>query len=205
VAILARVASCGSAAGEATFGIGEPVADAEGRTITVDIGGVALVAAYVPNAGEGLRRLEYRVGTWETAMVSYLQRLQAGGRAVLYTGDLNVAHADADFFNPEEKRMLKQAGTTPQEREAFGRMLEEATLVDLFRAAHPEARHVYSYWSMRARNRPWNRGLRLDYTLGSSALWRADAAPAALDAFVLDDVLGSDHAPVGVDLLLLEQ
>lgn len=115
---------------------------------------------------------------------------------------------DADFFNPGEKRMEKAAGTTPEERASFGRLLQGAGMVDTFRHFHPEAAGCYSYWSMRAGNRPYNRGMRLDYFLCSAGLVQQqqgkgpEAFPRVLDAFILDQeeaLLGfSDHAPVGV-------
>lgn len=157
-----------------------------------------------------------------------------GRRRVLCCGDLNVAFGDRDFYNPQEPRVKKQAGTTPEERTSFGKHLlrsdhrsserpspscaEEGDRDDVssspvsegstglpispqcysdaFRLVHgDEASGVYSYWSTRARNRQVNRGLRIDYVLASPA-----TVGDVTDAFVLDDVLGSDHCPVGVDI-----
>lgn len=141
-------------------------------------------------------------------------------------GDLNVAHKDVDFFNPQEQRTLKQAGTTLQERASFaenllgarqsfspaeeGRQLPTndpgCTLIDTFRFAYPSAGGVFSYWSMRAGNRRYNRGMRLDYCLASDALIFPERGclPRLHDAFVLDaDTIGiSDHCPVGCVLRL---
>ena len=216
VAIAVRTAAWGVS--EPAYGMGDETADREGRTVSVTVGGVAIVASYVPNSGEGLRRLTYRCESWEPAMTAFLRQQQEGGqgrRPVLYVGDLNVAHEDIDFFNPEEKRMEKQAGTTPLERSRFGDLLEGAGLVDPFRERHPDARGCYTYWSMRAGNRPWNRGLRLDYTLGSRSLrpitfdgpvtdeeWRTHDGAMCFDTYIAHDCMGSDHAPVVVDILV---
>lgn len=161
------------------------------------------------------------------------------------TGDMNVAHEDRDFYNPEQKRTRKAAGTTPEERNSFAVNLlgrdpppscwneDEASsasetlggsggfLVDTFREKYPEASGVFTYWSVRAGNRPVNRGMRLDYCLASRALVVGSGGGAEgngeaggggewggrgvlHDAFVLDrDTVGvSDHCPVGVVLRL---
>ncbi len=194
-------------------GIGQQEGDGEGRVMTIDLGSFSLVNVYTPNAGEGLKRLDFRVGTWDRAFEQHLKSLQQGGtHAVLCCGDLNVAHLDVDFFNPEEPRMEKQAGTTPQERASFGQLLGAADMVDTFRHYHPTATGCYSYFSMRAGNRPYNRGLRLDYFLASRNMLGQEGKggggsgmPRVVDSFILDQDPQvsklSDHAPVG---LLLE-
>ena len=205
----AAVASAGAwgAAGaplRATFGLGDSGAHAqEGRTVTLEFERLILTIAYVPNAGEGLKRLDFRVDEWERDMRAHLIALAAGGKPVVYGGDLNVAHADADIWNPTAKHIAKSAGTSPTEREAFAQMLRDCALVDTFRAVHPDAEHCYSYWSQRAGNRPFNRGLRLDYFLASAGLATAAAPPRLHDAFICSGTDGvRDHAPVGVVLAL---
>ncbi|GAB5355104.1 hypothetical protein AAMO2058_000177300 [Amorphochlora amoebiformis] len=184
---------------------------AEGRIVETTFGpNLRLLNLYVPNSGAGLKRLDYRVNTWDT----WLQDNISGDINVVICGDLNVAHKDSDFFCPENKAYETQAGTTPAERESFGRMLKECELIDTFRHLHPKAKGVYSYWSQRARNRDWNRGLRLDYFVVNKKLVEgthdisvdnaADGSKSTkirvVDSFVLDSsTLGvSDHAPVGL-------
>ena len=200
---------------------GEEDGEGEGRIITIDFGDFSLVNVYTPNSGEGLKRLEFRTEKWDRAFERHLLGLQGGreggregGRAVLCCGDLNVAFGDADFFNAGEPRMDKAAGTTPEERASFERLLEGAGMVDTFRYYHPEATGCYSYWSMRAGNRPFNRGMRLDYFLASRNMMgkegkgkeggKEGGVPRVLDSFILDQAtVGlSDHAPVGVLLEL---
>ena len=69
------------------------------------------------------------------------------------------------------------------------------SMADAFRIKHPDAKGQYSYWSQRARNRPFNRGLRLDYFLVEPAL-----EPAVADVQIRDDLEGSDHCPVVLTL-----
>ena len=119
----------------------------------------------------------------------------------MYVGDLNVAHRDEDIWNVTASHIKKSAGTTPQEREAFGVMLEENELVDAFRFFHEGATGWFSYWSVRAGNRPFNKGLRLDYTLASRRLFDGGSdGVEVVDAFILDEYQGSDHCPVGITL-----
>ena len=120
----------------------------EGRTITLALDGLSVVAAYVPNSGQSLDRLSYRTDTWEPAMLAHLQKLEATAPCVLF-GDLNVAHLDADIWNVGAKHLVKSAGTTPQERAAFGKLLD-AGYVDAFRHLHPDATGCFSYWSTRS-------------------------------------------------------
>mmetsp|Transcript_11941 Transcript_11941/g.38430 ORF Transcript_11941/g.38430 Transcript_11941/m.38430 type:complete len:143 (-) Transcript_11941:357-785(-) len=118
--------------------------------------------------------------------------------------------------------LKKSAGLTPEERESFPKMLKEADLVDTFRALHPDASGVFSYYSMRVvKNRSMNQGLRLDYVLASSSLCAhlrppaergaaKDEAPAGdlpvpriQDSFILDeDDLVADHTAVGCTIVL---
>lgn len=172
----------------------------EGRTLTLEFDGFYLVTAYVPNSGQDLKRLGYRIDEWERDMRAHLKELDAK-KPVVYVGDLNVAHRDEDIWNVTASHIKKSAGTTPQEREAFGVMLEENKLVDAFRFFHEGATGWFSYWSVRAGNRPFNKGLRLDYTLASRRLFDGGSdGVEVVDAFILDEYQGSDHCPVGITL-----
>ena len=181
-----------------TRGIGQGEGDAEGRVMTVEFDDVYVVTCYTPNAGEGLKRLDFRVNVWDHAFSEYLKELSKK-KPVCATGDFNAANEDVDFFNPEEPRMAKQACTTPEERLGFREKVLGTTMLDTFRVKHPDATGAYSYWSTRAGNRPYNRGLRIDYVLVSASL-----REKVHDAYILDeDTVGvSDHCPVGVTFRL---
>lgn len=69
-----------------------------------------LVNAYVPNSGDGLKRLDYRTQVWDGAFSSYIKGLEAQGKPVVVTGDLNCAHKEIDIHEP--KRNLRSAGFT---------------------------------------------------------------------------------------------
>lgn len=179
-------------------GVGLGEADAEGRALAVELDGFWVATVYSPNAGEGLRRLGFRVegGGWDEALAAWVGDLSAsrGGKPVILCGDLNVARDPVDIYAPDKKHE-KAAGFTPEERASFAaRLLGGAGLVDCLRARLPADQPAYTYWSYRAGNRPKNRGWRLDYFLAPAAF----DASHILDAFQLPHVPGSDHCPVGV-------
>ncbi len=137
------------------FGLGERNEHAgEGRTVTLEFSAFCITVAYVPNSGEGLKRLDYRLGEWERDMRAHVAWLRAStGKPVVLGGDLNVAFRDCDIWNVTAKHIKKSAGCTPEERAAFAQLCADAALVDSFAAAHPEATGVFTYWSQRAGNR----------------------------------------------------
>ena len=169
--------------------------DDEGRVLTAELDSCFVVNAYVPNSGADLKRLPERVEVWERAIREHVRALESRGKAVIYCGDLNVAHEEIDLWGRHAENS-KSAGFTPEERAAMTRLLEECDLVDTFRAHRPDAR-AFTYWSYRAGAREKNRGWRLDYILASRRL-----ADSIVDAYALPDVLGSDHCPVGLRVAL---
>mmetsp|Transcript_35502 Transcript_35502/g.66928 ORF Transcript_35502/g.66928 Transcript_35502/m.66928 type:complete len:523 (+) Transcript_35502:75-1643(+) len=193
----------GSGPLKVTFGLGKKDHDDEGRMITLEYPTFYLVLAYVPNAGDGLKRLDYRIKSWETDLATYLKTLESV-KPVVYGGDLNVAHLDRDIWNVDAKHISKSAGTTPEERKAFGNLIANS-FVDTFRHFHPDAENCYTYWSVRAGNKQWNRGLRLDYFLASETLISNNLERGLYvhDAWIMDDIVpGGDHCPVAVVLNL---
>ena len=167
----------------------------EGRTITLSFDDVHAVLAYVPNSGQDLKRLNERVETWEPAMRAHLKELGAT-KPVVLLGDLNVAHLDADIWNVTAKHIVKSAGCTPREREAFGVLLADGPYVDCFRHLWPDASGCFSYWSTRSGNQLLNRGLRLDYAVASPALTDPDAPLRLHDcAYMAEYAPNGDHAP----------
>ena len=116
-----------------SYGIGIDEHDHEGRVITLETEDFFLVNAYVPNAQDGLRRLDYRM-KWEDDFRAYLQGLDAK-KPVVLCGDLNVAHQEIDLKNPKTNR--RNAGFTDEERAKFGSLLE-AGFSDTFRRLYPE-------------------------------------------------------------------
>lgn len=93
--------------------IGVAKHDGEGRVLTIEFKSVILVAVYTPNAGEGLKRLKYRTEEWDEDFFKYIKSLESEfpGKAIIFTGDLNVAHKEIDIYDTKGKE--KVAGFTP--------------------------------------------------------------------------------------------
>lgn len=172
----------------------------EGRTVTLELEEVFLVASYVPNSGQALQRLDFRIDTWDPALRAHLTQLQQT-KPVCLIGDLNVAHLDADIWNVTAKHIPKSAGLTPRERESFGKMLEELELLDAFRSLHPDATGCFSFWSTRSGNQNLNRGLRLDYAVISKGM-ASGTAPLQLHFcdMLKEYAPNGDHCPTIVGL-----
>jgi exodeoxyribonuclease III len=164
--------------------------DQEGRVVTAEFETFFLVTVYTPNAGEGLKRLEYRQ-TWDVAFREYVSWLNRR-KPVVICGDLNVAHHEIDIARPKQN-YNKSAGYTQQEIDGFSALLQ-AGFVDTFRSKYPDT-VKYTYWNYLFNARANNTGWRIDYFLVSERL-----LPQVADAMIYDERLGSDHCPVGLRL-----
>lgn len=171
------------------FGIGMPGHDDEGRVVTCTFKEVMVVCVYTPNSGEGMKRLDYR-GEWDAAFRKYVTKLAKGKLPVIITGDLNVAHQPIDIARPKEN-YNKTSGYTQQEIDGLDALLK-AGFVDTYRHLHPTD-VKYSWWSQRLGARAKNVGWRIDYVLVSQGF-----ETKLKDAFILNEVMGSDHCPVGI-------
>ncbi|MBI4895958.1 MAG: exodeoxyribonuclease III [Candidatus Aenigmarchaeota archaeon] len=174
-----------------TYGMGIAQHDKEGRLITAEFDHCFVLCVYTPNAQHGLTRLKYRM-QWDHDFLAYVKKLEQK-KPVILCGDLNVAHTEIDLANP--KQNVKNAGFTLQEREGFSRLLQ-AGFVDTFREFVKEGGH-YSWWTYRFNARKRNIGWRIDYVCVSRAL-----RTKLTSAFILNDVLGSDHCPVGISITI---
>jgi exodeoxyribonuclease-3 len=170
--------------------IGKAEHDQEGRVITLEYNNFYLVNVYVPNSGQELKRLDYRK-VWDEHLLDYLRKLDAK-KPVIFTGDLNVAHEPIDLARPVEN-YNKTAGYTQIEIDGFKSLLNIG-LVDSFRKFNKD-KVQYTFWNMRFRAREKNLGWRIDYFMVSERLMNH-----VKDAFILDQVMGSDHCPVGIEL-----
>lgn len=163
--------------------------DREGRVLTAEFADFFLVNVYTPNAKRDLSRLQYRV-QWDADFLKFLQRLERK-KPVVFCGDLNVAHTEIDLANP--KANVGNHGFTPEERAGFDNFIKHGFL-DSFREFHREGGH-YTWWSQIGNARRRNVGWRIDYFCLSAVL-----RPRLQKAFILPEVTGSDHCPVGIVL-----
>ena len=161
--------------------------DDEGRVITLEYPDFYLICCYVPNAQDGLKRIDYRC-EFEDAMREYMKELDSV-KPVIYCGDLNVAHNEIDLKNPGPNR--GNAGFSDEERGKMSELLG-AGFTDTFRYMYPET-VTYSWWSYRMKARERNAGWRIDYFIISDRL-----RDKLKDAVIHTDIYGSDHCPVSV-------
>jgi exodeoxyribonuclease-3 len=172
------------------YGIGVPELDTEGRVITLEYEDFFLVTCYTPNAQRELARIDHRM-QWEDAFLAFLKGLDSE-KPVVICGDLNVAHKEIDLKNPAANR--GNAGFSDQERSAFSRLLSNG-FTDSFRYLYPDVTGRYSWWSYMFNARKNNAGWRIDYFLVSDRL-----AEKIRLADIHDQVMGSDHCPVVLEL-----
>lgn len=173
------------------YGLGIAEHDTEGRAITLEYDDFYLLCVYTPNAQRELARLDYRM-EWEDALREYIVALDAK-KPVIYCGDLNVAHEEIDLKNPKTNH--HSAGFSDEERGKFTELLESG-FKDTFRTLYPDT-VAYSWWSYMMKAREKNVGWRIDYFVVSERIM-----DKVKDSFILSDVMGSDHCPVGIEIEL---
>lgn len=174
-----------------TNGIGIDAHDDQGRTITAEYPDFYLVNTYVPNSGQELVKLDYRE-EWDKALLAYLKKLEKK-KPVIWCGDMNVAHQPIDLANPKSN-YNKSAGYTQREIDGLDNYFKSG-FIDTFRHFYPEV-VKYSWWSARFNSRAKNVGWRIDYFIVSKSL-----ISSVKDAFILNEIEGSDHCPVGIDII----
>lgn len=172
-----------------TYGLGIEEHDHEGRLITLEFNDFYFITEYVPNVKRDLSRLEYRM-KWEDDLRRYLKKLEET-KPVVLCGDLNVAHNEIDIKNA--KANIGNAGFTYEERGKFTELLN-AGFIDTFRYFNKD-KEQYSWWSYMGRARENNIGWRIDYFVISKGIINNVS-----NAIIYDDVMGSDHCPIGLDV-----
>ncbi len=163
--------------------------DKEWRIIWAEFDKFYFISTYVPNAKPDLSRLDIRQ-FWDRALLEYIKYLSKN-KSVILCWDMNVAHQPIDLKYPKANEW--KHGYTKEEREGFSNYLYN-WFIDSFRFLYPD-KVQYSWWSMRANARKNNSWWRIDYCLISP-----DLRDKLKDAFIHDQILGSDHAPVWIIL-----
>ena len=173
------------------LGLGIEALDHEGRVITLEYEDFYFVTVYTPNAQAELARLDFRM-IWEDAFRDYLIELDEK-KPVIVCGDLNVAHQEIDLKNPKTNK--GSAGFSDEERGKFTQLLASG-FIDTYRLFNPSQEGAYTWWSYRFKAREKNAGWRIDYFLVSNRL-----QDKLQSAEIYQDVLGSDHCPIGITLI----
>jgi len=164
--------------------------DDEGRSIVADYGDFLIYDIYFPNGKASPERLDYKMRFYE-AFLDHVGRLLDEGKKIVICGDVNTAHQEIDLARP--KPNSKFSGFLPQERDWIDRLISRGFL-DTFRIFNSEGGH-YTWWDLKSRARERNVGWRIDYFFVSHNL-----RDQVVSAFILNEVQGSDHCPVGIEL-----
>lgn len=173
-----------------TKGIGIDIFDNEGRVIQTSYPDFELFNIYFPNGGQENERVSFKLDFY-ASLLELCDSLHREGKQIIITGDFNTAHREIDLKNPKENE--KNTGFLPEERKWVDRYLEH-NLIDIFRQRYPD-KIQYSWWTYRFKARERNIGWRLDYFLISSSL-----AEKIQDVTINDEILGSDHCPVTLEI-----
>jgi exodeoxyribonuclease-3 len=170
--------------------LGVEALDKEGRIVVADYQGFRLYNVYFPNGKQSDERLRYKLEFYD-AFLDHLDSLKEGNTRVVVCGDYNTAHHEIDLARPRENEKI--SGFLPVERQWMDRLVAHGYL-DTFRHFHKDPDH-YTWWDVKSRARERNVGWRIDYFFVSE-----DLLPAVSEAFIMPDVMGSDHCPVGIVL-----
>ncbi|NMA14373.1 MAG: exodeoxyribonuclease III [Clostridia bacterium] len=171
-------------------GIGIDRFDCEGRILIAEYQGYTLLNIYFPNGQKDDERLQYKMEFYD-AILEYCDALVAEGKKLIVCGDYNTAHREIDLKNPKSNE--KRSGFLPIERAWIDKFIAHG-YVDVFRWFYPDT-VKYSWWSYRFNARAKNAGWRIDYHFVTENL-----LDEVKGAEILDEVTGSDHCPVVIEL-----
>lgn len=165
--------------------------DDEGRVIEHSFDNIRLFNIYFPNGQSGDERLAYKMDFY-AKFLAYIKKLTKDGKSVIFCGDVNTAHKHIDLARPKQNENV--SGFLPIER-AWMDELCKAGFIDTFRLKNGDIKDKYSWWSYRANARANNVGWRIDYFFISQ-----DLSSKVKDAYILDSITGSDHAPIVLEI-----
>jgi len=163
----------------------------EGRIVEQDYGDFVLFNVYFPNGQKDDERLALKMKFYDD-FLEHCNALREEGKSIIICGDINTAHKEIDLKNP--KANSKTSGFLPIERAWMDKLVDHG-YVDTFRYVNGDAEDEYSWWSYRSGARAKNVGWRIDYFFISD-----DLVECLEDAFIMQDIMGSDHCPVGIRL-----
>ncbi len=172
------------------YGMGIKEFDEEGRFLRIDFKEFVLMNVYFPNGKMGKDRLDFKLRFYD-AFLDYIEKLRKKHLPIVFLGDVNTAHTEIDLARPKENS--KVSGFLPIEREWIDKVIARG-YADTFRKLNKDIIQ-YSWWDMKSGARSRNVGWRIDYVFTSS-----DLEKRLLKAFIMTEVEGSDHCPVGIKL-----
>lgn len=175
---------------EVSFTLGVKEFDDEGRFILLTYPDFYFITCYFPNGGQGEERIAYKL-RYYAAFLKLCQKL-AKEKPLITCGDVNTAHREIDLARPKQNE--GNTGFLPEERAWLDKFFEGG-LVDIYRRLHPRQEGAYTWWDYKTGARARNVGWRIDYFMLD-----AKAAAKTKAAYILSDVTGSDHAPIGINI-----
>jgi len=173
------------------LGLGIEPFDTEGRVIVSEFPEFTLLNIYFPNGQRDHGRLQFKMDFYETTL-DYCQKLRRQGKKLVVCGDYNTAHREIDLRYPKANE--NTSGFLPIERAWMDKFIAHG-YVDVFRHQHPDEPDHYTWWTYRLNARERNIGWRIDYFFVTD-----DLIKNVGDAYILKDVMGSDHCPIGLEL-----
>jgi len=172
------------------YGFGVERFDIEGRVLVTEFSDFVLFNIYFPNGKKNQERLDYKLDFYET-FLTVADSVKDSGKNIVVCGDFNTAHTEIDLANPKENE--KFSGFLPVERAWIDTFIDHG-YVDTFRYFNKEP-NQYSWWSYRTNARERNIGWRIDYFFVNKEFIKN-----VKKAFIMQDVLGSDHCPIGIEI-----
>ena len=172
------------------IGTGIDFMDFEGRNLRLDFKKFSVMSLYLPS-GTNINRLQFKF-KYMYEFEKYIQSLKSEIPNLIIGGDYNICHQPIDIHD-SSPRMEKVSGFLPEERAWIDKFIASG-FVDSFRI-HNKLPHKYSWWSYRANSRNNNKGWRIDYLLVSKSLKQN-----IIESYILDDVVHSDHCPIGINI-----
>lgn len=171
-------------------GLGVKEFDSEGRSLICEFPDWTLFNVYFPNGGRGNERVPFKMAFYEV-FLQKVEKLKKKGRKIIVCGDVNTAHQEIDLARPKEN--VNNTGFLPEERAWVDKFIAHGQ-VDTFRHFCPDPGR-YTWWDYKTRARERNVGWRIDYFFVTK-----DLLPQLRSAFILNDVEGSDHCPIGIEI-----
>jgi len=173
-------------------GFGIKKFDSEGRILITEYEDFVLFNIYFPNGKRSQERLDFKLDFYDT-FLAYADNVKAEGKNIILCGDVNTAHKEIDLARPKANEKI--SGFLPIERAWIDRFIDHG-YTDTFRQFNKKP-DQYTWWSMRTKARKRNVGWRIDYFFVNN-----EFLPKVKDAFILSDVMGSDHCPIGIELAI---
>jgi len=165
----------------------------DGRVIKQTFGKTILFNVYFPNGKLNKERLERKIKFYQD-FLDYCNKLREEGNSIIICGDFNTAHKDIDL---KKTKITNKSGFTEIERSCFDDFIKQG-YIDTYRYIHGNKENAYTWWSYRSKGKEKNEGWRIDYILISE-----DLIASLQDAFILENISGSDHCPIGIRINIL--